>query len=365
MVLRFILGALESVISPGFSLITGLWYKPSEHAWRHGIWFAGNGTAAIIGGVLGYAIGYTDGKLAAWRWIFIIFGLATFVWSIVIVFFLPDSALKARWLTPHEREIAHSRPQKRNRSFKSNVWKKEQAIEALKDPKTWLLFFYTACTSIPNGGYTNFSSLIIKGFDFGTLPTLLLTMPQGACQVIMVLTSAYLTTVFRKSRCIIITCLLCISMLGWILVGYLPEDQIGAKLFGVFIFGGYAAAFPLSLSMIASDVAGYTKKTVVSGILFLAYCAGNISGPQVFLEKEAPLYRTGCITYISCLCLGIVTILVLRQYMDWENKRRDRVQGVCIEVEPREKGRNGVVELPAALGLDETDWQQAGFRYIL
>jgi MFS family permease len=94
MVLRFLLGAMESVISPGFSLITSLWYKPSEHALRHGMWFAGNGMASIFGGLLGYAICYTDGRLAAWRWLFIIFGLVTFAWSIVLVLVLLDSALK-------------------------------------------------------------------------------------------------------------------------------------------------------------------------------------------------------------------------------------------------------------------------------
>jgi ACS family allantoate permease-like MFS transporter len=94
MVLRFLLGAMESVISPGFSLITSLWYKPSEHALRHGMWFAGNGMASIFEGLLGYAIGYTDGRLAAWRWLFIIFGLVTFAWSIVLVLVLLDSALK-------------------------------------------------------------------------------------------------------------------------------------------------------------------------------------------------------------------------------------------------------------------------------
>jgi MFS transporter, ACS family, allantoate permease len=188
-------------------------------------------------------------------------------------------------------------------------------------------------------------------------------MPQGACQVIFVLSSAYMAQKFRKSRCIIIAILLCISLLGWALVGYLPKDQTGWKLFGVFIFGAYAAAFPLSLSMIATDVAGYTKKTVVSAVLFLAYCAGNIAGPQAFLAKEAPYYRTGCEVYIICLCLGILTILCLRQYMDWENKRRDRVQGVVIEAEPKHKEKT-VEELPS-FGLDQTDWEQERFRYIL
>jgi MFS family permease len=157
MVLRFLLGAFESIISPGFSLLTGLWYKPSEHALRHGLWFSGNGFATIFGGVLGHAIGKIDDKLASWRWLFIIFGLITFVWSLVLMIFLPDSALKARWLTSHEREIAHSRPQKNTHSFKSTQWKPYQALEAVKDPKTWLLFAYTAFTSLPNGGLTNVS----------------------------------------------------------------------------------------------------------------------------------------------------------------------------------------------------------------
>jgi ACS family allantoate permease-like MFS transporter len=157
MVLRVLLGVFESIISPGFSLITGLWYKPSEHSLRHGIWFAGNGVATIFGGVLGYAIGKINDRLAAWRWLFIIFGLITFTWSLVLMFFLPDSALKTRWLTPHEREIAHSRPQKSTHSFKNTHWKRYQAIEAVVDPKTWLLFAYTAFTSLPNGGVTNVS----------------------------------------------------------------------------------------------------------------------------------------------------------------------------------------------------------------
>jgi hypothetical protein len=63
-----------------------------------------------------------------------------------------------------------------------------------------------------------------------------------------------------------------------------------------------------------------------------------------------------------------VDILVLRQYMDWENKKRDRVQGVVIEAEPGKVvaigGGSGVVELPPT-GLDETDWEQESFRYIL
>lgn len=50
--------------------------------------------------------------------------------------------------------------------------------------------------------------------------------------------------------------------------------------------------------------------------------------------------------------------------MDWENKRRDLAQGIVIEIEPREKSGEGVALLPS-FGLDETDWEQDSFRYIL
>jgi ACS family allantoate permease-like MFS transporter len=66
-VLRVLLGITESTVSPGFSLLTGIWYKPSEHAWRHGIWFLGNGIANTFGGLLAYGIAHIDGTLEPWR----------------------------------------------------------------------------------------------------------------------------------------------------------------------------------------------------------------------------------------------------------------------------------------------------------
>jgi MFS family permease len=65
--LRLLLGALESSISPGLSMMTGVWYKRDEHVSRHGVWFAGNGTASLIGGLLAYGIGHINNSVAAWR----------------------------------------------------------------------------------------------------------------------------------------------------------------------------------------------------------------------------------------------------------------------------------------------------------
>ena len=64
---RFFLGAAEASISPGFSLITGMWYKRQEQPLRHGLWFFGNSVAVACGGLLGYGIAHIRGSIGPWR----------------------------------------------------------------------------------------------------------------------------------------------------------------------------------------------------------------------------------------------------------------------------------------------------------
>jgi MFS family permease len=364
MALRFLLGIFESSISPGFSLVTSMWYKPSEHASRHGLWFAGNTSASIFGGLLAYAISHIQSQIAAWRWLFIIFALVTFFWGIVLFIFLPDSPLSARFLSPDQRNFAHLRPQQDTHSFKTNKWKRDQVIEALQDPKTWLIFVYTICSCVPNGGYTSFSGIIVQGFGFGTLTTLLLGMPSSTFGLVFVLASTYLAHRFKYSRCILMAVLQLIALAGCAMVYALPSSHKWQRLAGIWLFPAYAAGLPLSFSIIASDVAGYTKKTTVLAILFIGYCAGNIIGPQLFFAREAPRYDSAFEGILICMILSAVSVMALRQYMDWENKRRDREQGVHID--PEVKGsRDSTEDHLVQAGLDETDWTNKQFRYYL
>ena len=57
--------------------------------------------------------------------------------------------------------------------------------------------------------------------------------------------------------------------------------------------------------------------------IFIAYCTGNIIGPQLFLEKEAPSYPSGFLAIIICYSIGLVAFMGLRFYFRWESRRRD------------------------------------------
>lgn len=70
-----------------------------------------------------------------------------------------------------------------------------------------------------------------------------------------------------------------------------------ARLAGFCMTVAYVANLPLSLSVVTANVAGFTKRTVVLALIFIAYCVGNIAGPQFFIATEAPGYRVSTILH--------------------------------------------------------------------
>lgn len=67
MVTRFFLGCTEASLSPGFTLLTSLWYRTSEQPLRAGIWFCGNSLSLIFGNLIAAGIIHIQSKLKAWQ----------------------------------------------------------------------------------------------------------------------------------------------------------------------------------------------------------------------------------------------------------------------------------------------------------
>jgi MFS transporter, ACS family, allantoate permease len=52
----------------------------------------------------------------------------------------------------------------------------------------------------------------------------------------------------------------------------LPQSNRRGRLAGYYLTGSSATAFVVLLSLISSNVAGYTKKTTVSALYLIGYC---------------------------------------------------------------------------------------------
>ncbi|KAL2866586.1 major facilitator superfamily domain-containing protein [Aspergillus lucknowensis] len=363
MVLRTFLGIFESAISPGFSLITGMWYTPKEHMSRHSFWFAGNASASLIGSGIAYGILQYGGSFRRWKMLFVIFGLITVAWSILLWFFLPDSPSDARFLNPTEREFASLRPKKFQHTTQTKKWIRPQFIETWKDVKTWwfLLFSFVIC--VPNGGTTSFNTLIINSFGYDEFQTILMGMPASAFQLATVILTALFTSYIRKSRLIAMTIIFLMAIAGILMVKLLPEHRKLPRLAGYWLVTAVAPAFPLMMSLFASNTAGFTKKSTVVALIFVGYCVGNFVGPQFFKDNEAPGYETAYTAILTCFAIAIVMAVTFRVYLVCTNATRDRAQGVQIDPEETRE-----IDLHTDEGLghvDETDIENQSFRYIV
>ncbi|KAL4900896.1 hypothetical protein BDW74DRAFT_187977 [Aspergillus multicolor] len=354
---RFFLGVTEAAVAPGFSLITGMFYRTSEQPSRMALWFLGNAVANIVSGLIAYGIGRIESHIASWKLLFIILGVVTAAYGVFLGLVLPDSPGTAWFMSPVERKIAlHRTVANRTGVLDEGVFRFSQMLDALTDPQAWLLVGYSLCQNIPNGGFSSFSSIIINGFGFSELNTLLLSAPGGVLQIFALGAICLAAKYLKKSRIIMMIIVILFALVGVILMNTLPDSNRWGRWAGIFLLGPFATSIPISLSLITSNVGGFTKKATVSAMLFLAYCTGNIIGPQLFFETEAPKYPTGLRGVLVGFALSIFFLVLLYIYYEFENCRRDRKYG---------RAQEGSAEYVSEEILNRTDRQIPSFRYTL
>jgi hypothetical protein len=69
--------------------------------------------------------------------------------------------------------------------------------------------------------------------------------------------------------------------------------QAAAPVIGYSIIGFFGPVVSLIISLGMTNVAGHTKKSFMAATIFVAYCVGNIVGPQLIIsQSKAQHYPT-------------------------------------------------------------------------
>lgn len=361
LVLRFILGMFEAGISPAIMAIVSMFYKRSEQPTRMCIFLAFNGMATMVGALLGYGLGHaTHTALKPWKLIFLVIGLLNFVWSFAFLWFVPDSPMNARFLTHKQKVIAIHRVSENMIGVKSITFRWNQALEAALDIKVIALAFIGLGCGVVNGGVSNFSSSLIRGYGFSGINATLLQLPTGAFEFFLVPICGLAAGYFRDTRCIILA-IICLPPLGGLLGIRLTSLDHRWTLVGC-TWLQYLVGAPVILSwnLLTTNIAGHTKRSIANGIWFCFYAGGNIAGANIFFAREAPRYLSALTGLIVCYCGMVVISLALALYMWWENKRRDKVMGESVRT-AEGADAEGILE-----GFtDQTDKTNLHFRYAL
>ncbi|TVY75671.1 putative transporter [Lachnellula suecica] len=215
---------------------------------------------------------------------------------------------------------------------------------------------------VPNSALTSFTSIIVASFGFDTLGTQYLQIPGGAVQFLALLAGGFICTYWPKnSRCITMIVANCICIIGAGLLVGLPSGNKWGRLVALWLCYFQGLGFSMSLTMVSSNVAGYTKKQLTAAVLFTGYCVGNIIGPQTFRSSEAKTgYHSAYIAMLVGYSVKLLMVVILYIYMYSVNKSRDRAhaeRGELSEEEEKEAVEQGM--------LDFTEIDNKGFRYIL
>ena len=348
---------------------------------------------------------------------FIIFGILTSIWSILLFFFLPDTINDANFLTEEEKQYAEDRVVMGGTGRVDTLnsrWKREQVIECLLDPKTYFFAAISVLTQIPNGGTGSFANLALKSFGFTSLESTLVSLPASVISMTTIIATGWLASRFRNTTTLLIIAVVIPPVVGSALI--FSVKSRGVRLFAYYCVSNshFLSSFPfilveltfgklqtgpsgipLTLGLLSANFKGVTKKMTITAILFVTYCAGNISGPQTFKSSEAKRYEpsisfdcqprfcsakvhhsllevinaeisfsgypTAFKAILVCYGLVIIVSICLRFYLTFVNKSRDESEGVTTVQDTSTK----IKELTAADYEDTTDFNTIGFRYRL
>ncbi|KAL4967001.1 allantoate permease [Aspergillus stella-maris] len=357
MVLRFLMGVFEAVITPGSILLISVFWKRSEQPIRNGIIMTV--FSSIVNGFFSWVVGRIpeDAPLARWQYLYLLTGSVNVLYSLFLFVYLPDSPINARFLITEERWHAVQRLAENRTGIGSTQWKWDQVKETVLDIKIWIMFFFNIATNIPNGGLINFGALIINNLGYDAQTSALLSMPNGVISSISGFAASYFAAKWQGHRTVVVMIATLFPLLGTALVYGLPRSSTGGQMFGLYMMYCYWGPYATAISLPQANTAGNTKKVVTYGILLLGYGAGNLIGPQTFRAEQAPAYTGGTIAMLVCYCTAILLMGFYFLVATFENRQKDKKYGKPLSIDQSDV--NALVEVYQ----DLSDKKQPDFRY--
>ena len=252
------------------------------------VWYSCSGFIVIISPLVNYGLGHITGSLSPWRYMFLVGGILTILWSLVIFFFMPPDPIRAKGFDERERYIAVARLRVNNAGVRNTHFKKAQIVELFIDVKFWIIFSMAFLSMFAAGPVNAFVPIIISGLGFDTLTTLLLTIPAGVCAGLMILAATFTAYKVPQSRTWVIFVSELFTILSSLLLWLLPRSATGGLLYAVYTLAAFTGGWGVIMGISIANTAGYTKRMACSSAIYVGYCLGKLRRLQI--GRQSILY---------------------------------------------------------------------------
>ena len=140
MIIRFLLGVVESAVMPAMLLLLSRWFTKEERSRANTFLILGNPLTILYMSILsGYLV-----KSLGWRWMFIIEGAPAIIWAFCWLKLVHDKPKDATWLSTSDKQALEDKLQQEQKDIKPV----KNYGEAFKSPTVILLCLQYALWSI-------------------------------------------------------------------------------------------------------------------------------------------------------------------------------------------------------------------------
>ncbi|KFY80349.1 hypothetical protein V499_00785 [Pseudogymnoascus sp. VKM F-103] len=323
---------------------------------RIGITIAGNAVGSLVGIGVDFGAVKLGGVFATsrWKWIYVILGSCALLAGMVIMFLLPATPMKAWFLTPRERHIAVRRVMSNNTGIHTRKFKLHQALSAFLDPQVYALCIFCFTFAFCNVAISSFGGFLITSFGYSQTRALLLSMPASGIAVVCLVLSGILGSRFPRHRIIIAIAFILPSLMGNIMLWKTSRDNKAALLGGLYISTTFYGSLVQHYSLLAANIGGHSKKTIVMGTITIMGALGGFSGPWAYKGSQtAQGYPDGQIATLSLFCASILAYIILWFYYTSCNAKK-----ATILMEHPELAADPMIAF-----MDMTDRENPAFQY--
>ncbi|KAI0837111.1 putative pantothenate transporter [Hypoxylon sp. FL0890] len=318
--IRFLIGGAEAFVQGGVFYLS-FWYQYSEYATRGAIVASMSTIAGAFNGLIAYAIVKDlDGANGwrAWRWIFLIEGIAPIAFSFVVLFFLPSSPREVNWgFSEAEKQHIIRRAARAHNTSEPRVELK-QIWKVMLDLHFWFFILVSCGGAFCQSSLSNFLPDIIAGFGYSDANAQLFTTIVYACGCFGILFFCRLADK-TNARGIILAASTVGAVIGYAVLIWVRHRDVRFAATCLVAFSVYPNTV-LQVTWAAMSFIGYTRRGSVIAFFNIFPHLFAISGTQAY--QDPPYYSIGNATALGMSVLMLLSSIGLRFYLGYLNKKK-------------------------------------------
>lgn len=331
--LRWFLGMAEGAFFPLVIYYLTTFYRRGELARRLAVFYAASNIANAFSGLLSFGVFQIKTHyLESWRYLFLIEGGASVLFSGVAYWYLPRSAAQARFLSPEEKELAFHRVQVDSSSVVGEKFNLKDSLGIFRYPSTYAFLAIEVCLGVPLQSVSLFLPQIVSALKYSTVKTNLYTVAPNVTGAVMLLILAF-SSDFLRIRFPFIALGFSFTCIGFIVFATCDiASQLHVAYFATFMMcWGTSAPSVILSTWYNNNIAHEGRRVTLTAFgVPLANLMGLVSS-NIFMKKEAPKYQTALITTAVFGAVGALITLGMGTFMILDNARRNRRDGVKMD----------------------------------